>query len=115
MVLTALRKADDKSYQPMIYCSDVDFASAMEITKCCMEHSFLLSTSLPDNATGMLPVRKSKQMQAMLDLLPDTFTFKEALEAGTSLGICKSSVYKFLAKAIGVKIEKMELRIYRKL
>jgi len=80
-----------------------------------MEHSFLLSTTLPDNATGMLPVRIARQMQVMLDLLPDTFTLKEALEAGTSLGICKSSVYKFLAKAIGVKIEKLEPGIYRKL
>ncbi len=115
MVLTALRKADDKGYQPMIYCSDVDFNAAMEITKCCMEHSFLLSTTLPDNATGMLPMRIARQMQVMFDLLPDTFTLKEALEAGASLGINKRSIYKFLAKAVGVKIEKLEPGVYRKL
>lgn len=115
MVLTALRKADDKSYQPMIYCSDDDFNTAMEITKCCIEHSFLMSTTLPDNATNMLPPRKAKQMQAFLDLLPNPFTLKQALEAGAKLGISKSSVYKYLAKAIGIKIEKLEPGVYRKL
>lgn len=115
MVLTALRKAGDKSYQSTIYCSDVDYTTAMEITKCCMEHSFLLSTTLPDDATGMLPLRKPQRMQEMLDLLPDTFTLKEALEAGASLGIDKRTIYKYLAKAIGVTIERIETGRYRKL
>jgi len=115
MVLTALRKAEDKSFQTIHYCTEMDYKIATEIICCCLEHSFLLSTTLPDDRTGMLPIRIAQPMQAMFGKLPSPFTLKQALEIGETLHIKKRTLYAYLKKADGIKIEKLAPGVYRKL
>ena len=115
MILAALRKAEDKSYQSIIYCTEMDFNIAMEITSCCIEHSFLLTTTLPDERTGMLAARNPKPMLDLFNNLPDPFTLKQALEVSERLHIKKRTLYVYLKKAEENKIEKIAPGRYRKL
>ena len=115
MILAALRKAETKSEESLIYCSDIDFPIAMEITSCCIEHSFILSTTLPDEQTGMLKARNPKPMMELFNNLPNPFTLKEALEVAETLHIKKRTLYVYLKKAERKMIEKIAPGYYKKL
>jgi len=115
MILAALRKAETKSEESLIYCSDIDFQIAMENTSCCIEHSFILSTTLPDEQTGMLKARNPKPMMELFNNLPNPFTLKEALEVAERLHIKKRTLYVYMKKAERKMIEKIAPGYYKKL
>lgn len=115
MILAALRKAETKSEESLIYCSDIDFQIAMENTSCCIEHSFILSTTLPDEHTGMLKARNPKPMMELFNNLPNPFTLKEALEVAERLHIKKRTLYVYMKKAERKMIEKIAPGYYKKL
>lgn len=50
-VLTALRKVESRWYVKEYICADEDFHTAMAMTEVLLEHSLLLSSSLPGLAT----------------------------------------------------------------
>jgi hypothetical protein len=47
MIFTAIRKFSTNDYHKEIYCSDVDFESALTLTKTYLQHSVIMFTNLP--------------------------------------------------------------------
>jgi hypothetical protein len=108
-------KAEDKNPAKVVYCTDDDFNTALAIVECCIEHSYLLSTSLPQTPTGTIPMTEPRPAVKLLNELKDIFTTKEAVAAGAKLGMSKRKVLRLLKSAINIYITKVEKGVYRKI
>ena len=83
-ILTALRKCEDKMYGAHDYvCTDVDFRTAEQIIMVLIEHSLLLSSSLPEMGVKSKPLKDFYSYQPSLDLMGDEFKFCEFIEKGS--------------------------------
>ena len=98
-VLTVFRKVEDYPQAAEYVCTDTDFRSAMLVTQTLLEHSLLLSTSLPDNIRAISALKKPHRLQAVLETLPEKFTYKMFVDAADAQGIPLSSAKRILSKA----------------
>lgn len=113
-VLTVFRKVEDYPQAAEYVCTDTDFRSAMLVTQTLLEHSLLLSTSLPDNIRAVSALKKPHRLQAVLGKLPEKFSYKMFIEAADSLGIPLSSAKRILRKAVQSQILDKEDKRYSK-
>ena len=71
-VLTVFRKVEDYPQAAEYVCTDTDFRSAMLVTQTLLEHSLLLSTSLPDNIRNAASAPASAPRQETVGTLEAT-------------------------------------------
>ena len=113
MIFSALRKFENNSRNKEIYCSDVDFKTALALTKVYLEHSLMMFNNLPKQGEqGVFKSSKNKQM--FFDALPDSFQRKEAVELGETFGMKVRSVDAFLQICIGKYLEQPKSGFYKK-
>jgi hypothetical protein len=114
MIFSAIRKFETNSHDKKIYCSDVDFKTALALTKVYLEHSIMMFNNLPKQ--GEQGVFKSgKNKQKFFDALPESFQRKEAVEIGEMFDMKPRSVDSFLQTCIGKYLEQPKPGFYKKM
>lgn len=98
-VLTMLRKGESRWYAKEYICTDEDFHAAMSMVGVLIEHSLLLSSSLPEVALKSLPLQRFYRIRAVLDRLKATFLYKEFVAAAMESGVSESTAKRLLKRA----------------
>ena len=113
-VLTALRKCECAWSMPEYTCTDDDFHTAMQITEVLLEHSLLLSTSLPGNSNKPRPLQAFFRIRPVLEHLTNRFTFTEFVNEAAKEGVPLSTAKRLLAKVVKLLLVEKEGDVYRK-
>ncbi len=95
MVLTAIRKGESKSEEKDWVISDDDFNAAFHIGTVCLQHTYLVSTSLKKSKKN-LHYKMPFTLQKLFAEMPERFKRAEIREEGTVREISKSSVDRLL-------------------
>lgn len=93
MILTGLRKYENKNTNPTIACDDLDFDIAFKLIEVYKVHAIEMFRRLPKTVKSI-----GDKCKQFFYSLPKAFQRKEALELGKSLEIAERTVDKFLAK-----------------
>ncbi|WP_339888930.1 DUF3987 domain-containing protein [uncultured Flavobacterium sp.] len=114
MLFTAIRKYVSNDYHTEVYCSDVDFETALTLTRTYLQHSVIMFTNLPKQ--GEQGVFKSgSNKKQFLEALPSKFQRKEAVEIAKRFNIGERSVGSFLKSCLGKYLSQAEYGIYCKM
>ena len=113
MIFTAIRKFTTNDYHKEIYCSDIDFETALTLTKTYIQHSVIMFTNLPKQGEQG-PFKSGENKKKFFDALPNKFQRKEAIEIGKKFDIGERSVGNFLKSCLGKYLEQPEYGFYRK-
>ncbi len=86
MVLSAIRKFENGDLSLNVTCEEVDFNIALELIDVYIQHSLLMYKNLPkqENAHA-LQIAPTKTV--FLEMLPEAFKRKEAIDIAISIGI----------------------------
>lgn len=114
MIFTAIRKFATNEHHKEIYCSDIDFETALTLTKTYIQHSVIMFTNLPKQGEQG-PFKSGENKKKFFDALPDKFQRKEAIEIGKKFDIGERSVGNFLKSCLGKYLEQPEYGFYRKI
>ena len=113
MIFTAIRKFVTNEHHKEVYCLDIDFETALTLTKTYIQHSIIMFTNLPKQGEQG-PFKSGENKKMFLDALPDKFQRKEAIEIGKKFDIGERSVGNFLKSCLGKYLEQPEYGNYRK-
>lgn len=111
---TIFRKWDDYRFAKEYTCTDDDFRAAMLIGRTLLEHSLLLSTSLPDSQQPPVAMHRFYRLDEMLAALPDTFSYSDFLTRAQKLKVSRSSAKRLLKNAVGLQYVDKENDMYSK-
>ena len=101
MLLTALRKAEEKNEQVKVRVSETDFEIAMMFTLVFAEHIKALASLLPESKAR--PEFKDNDICAKFFYrLPDTFETTVALELAESMGLKERTVKRYLSNWVRI-------------
>lgn len=114
-LLTAIRKYEQRSVAKQCICTDVDFRTALSLVQTMLVHSLRVSTMLENQRGKRKPMRVFRQMQEVLDKLPQEFTHKQFIEAAVQEGRSVSTAKRSLDKAIELQLVEKTDRNYRKM
>jgi|GEM_PF-4690439 len=114
MILSCIRAWEEQNDSQEIICKDEDFENAMKLIMTCLEHSNLLSTSFKKDNEGTQKLTNPFKGKKLLSLLPDHFTFSEAIAIGATMDLSRSTVYRYLSKAVGVYFDYVPRQGYTK-
>lgn len=113
MLFTAIRKFKANDYHKEIFCSDIDFETALSLIKVYLQHSIIMFENLPKQ--GEQSVFKSGQNKKLFfEALPDNFQRKKAIEIAKGFNISERSVGTFLKSCLGKFLDQPEYGFYRK-
>ncbi len=113
MIFTAIRKFVTNEHHKEVYCLDVDFETALTLTKTYIQHSVIMFTNLPKQGEQG-PFKSGENKKKFFDALPNKFQRKEAIEIGKKFDIGERSVGNFLKSCLGKYLEQPEYGNYRK-
>ena len=99
MVLTAIRKFEERHPGEVMICEDDDFESAMSLTKMYFEHGFFIYDRLPTSTNNKLKM-KNENKQLFYDNLPNRFQRKEAIVIARKIPVPKRSADRYLEKLL---------------
>ena len=113
-VLTVFRKWEDYRYAKEYGCTDEDFHTAMDIIRTLIEHSLLLSTSLPDTTQPPVSMHRFHRLDEILSSLSRKFTYTEFVQTVENTGMSESTGKRLLRKALKLQCLVKEENGYRK-
>ena len=113
MIFTAIRKFTDKDYHKEVYCLDVDFETALTLTKVYLQHSIIMFNNLPKQGEQG-PFKSGQNKKQFLETLPEHFQRKEAIELAKRFNIGERSVDTFLKACLGTYLELVKTGFYKK-
>ena len=114
MVFTALRKFENGDTSSTVFCADEDFNAAILLSKVYIEHSVMIFNTLAD-AEQEEKFKPTTNKEKLIDLLPETFSRKQAIEEGAKLSLSPRTVDGLLQKLVPSRLEKIKDGLYRKL
>lgn len=114
VILTIFRKWDDYRYAKEYCCTDVDFRTAMDIIRTLVEHSLLLSTSLPDTNQPPVSMHRFHRLDEILSSLSKEFTYTDFVQSVQNTGMSESTGKRLLQKALKLQYVVKEENGYRK-
>ena len=114
MIFTAIRKFVTNEHHKEVYCLDIDFETALTLTKTYVQHSIIMFTNLPKQGEQG-PFKSGQNKKKFFDALPDKFQRKEAIEIGKKFDIGERSVGNFLKSCLGKYLEQPDYGNYRKI
>ena len=114
MIFTAIRKFVTNEHHKEVYCLDIDFETALTLTKTYIQHSIIMFTNLPKQGEQG-PFKSGQNKKKFFDALPDKFQRKEAIEIGKKFDIGERSVGNFLKSCLGKYLEQPDYGNYRKI
>lgn len=103
-VLTALRKCECAWSMTEYVCTDDDFDTAMQLTEVLLEHSLLLSTSLPGDRQKPRPLQAFYRIRPVLNELGKYFTYSEFVGKAGRHGVSVSAAKRLLKKLLAIKV-----------
>lgn len=103
-ILTVFRKWDDFRHAKEYRCSDTDFTTALDIVRVLLEHSLLLSTSLPATSRPPKAMKKFHSLDVVIEKLSRKFSFTEFIQSAINCGYSESTGKRLLKKAIEQKL-----------
>jgi hypothetical protein len=113
MIFTAIRKFDTKDHHKEVYCSDLDFETALTLIKIYLQHSIIMFENLPKQEEG--GVFKSRQNKKLFfDALPQRFTRGEAIELAKNFNMAERTTGTLLKKCLGTHLAQPEYGVYEK-
>lgn len=113
-ILTALRKCECAFTMLEYRCTDEDFQTAMQLIEVLMEHSLLLSSSLPSTNKRVRPLKAYFRLAPVLDQLKQKFTYQEFMQEVHRQQFPDSTAKRLLSKAVLDKMIDKEEDGYRK-
>lgn len=113
-ILTIFRKWEDYRYAKEYCCTDADFRMAMDIVRTLVEHSLLLSTSLPDTNQPPVSMHRFHRLDEILSSLSKEFTYTDFVRSVQNTGMSESTGKRFLQKALKLQYIVKEENNYRK-
>lgn len=113
-ILTIFRKWEDYRYAKEYCCTDADFRMAMDIVRTLVEHSLLLSTSLPDTNQPPVSMHRFHRLDEILSSLSKKFTYTDFVRSVQNTGMSESTGKRFLQKALKLQYIVKEENSYRK-
>lgn len=113
MIFTAIRKFATNDYHKELYCSDIDFETALTLTKTYIQHSIIMFTNLPKQREQG-PFKSGENKKKFFDALPNKFQRKEAIEIGKRFDIGERSVGNFLKLCLGKYLTQPKTGFYEK-
>ena len=114
MIFTAIRKFVTNEHHKEVYCLNIDFETALTLTKTYIQHSVIMFTNLPKQGEQG-PFKSGENKKKFFDALPNKFQRKEAIEIGKKFDIGERSVGNFLKSCLGKYLEQPEYGNYRKI
>lgn len=99
-VFTALRKAESRWCVKDYICTDKDFHAAMAMAEVLIEHSLLLSSSLPGLALKARPLQQFHKVLLVLSRLKYHFSYKDFVSAAMEYGASESTAKRLLRRAL---------------
>ena len=114
MIFTAIRKFVTNEHHKEVYCLDIDFETALTLTKTYIQHSIIMFTNLPKQGEQG-PFKSGENKKMFLDALPDKFQRKEAIEIGKKFDIGERSVGNFLKSCLGKYLKQPKTGFYEKI
>ena len=100
MIFTAIRKYDSKDRNKEIYCSDIDFETALALTETYIQHSVIMFNNLPKQGEKG-PFKSGENKKKFFEALPVKFQRKEAIEIAKKFNMSERSVDSFLKDCLG--------------
>jgi hypothetical protein len=113
MIFTAIRKFEARDYHKEVYCLDIDFETALTLTKTYIQHSIIMFTNLPKQGEQG-PFKSGENKKKFFDALPNKFQRKEAIEIGKKFDIGERSVGNFLKSCLGKYLTQPKTGFYEK-
>lgn len=113
MILTALRKYDERWSFHEITCSDEDFRRAMGITEVLLHHSLTLFTTLRKEAGSPVEMRHYFRVLEALETLPSQFRYTDLMDALRSSGITLSTAKRIRSRLLAMQVIEQEGDVYR--
>jgi hypothetical protein len=114
MILTSIRKYENRDKTTKIECLDQDFESALSLIEVYLQHSVAMFNNLPKQETqGSFKAGANKKL--FFDALPTKFSLKEAIELGLNFDMQSRTVSSFLNSCLGNYLHKPKFGNYEKL
>jgi hypothetical protein len=113
MIFTAIRKFETKDHHKEVYCSDIDFETALTLIKTYLQHSIIMFENLPKQEEGGV-FKSGQNKKLFFDALPQRFTRGEAVELAISFNIAERTVGTFLKSCLGKYLQQPEYGVYEK-
>jgi hypothetical protein len=114
MLFTAIRKFKSNDYHKEIFCSDIDFETALALIQVYLQHSIIMFENLPKQESGGV-FKSGKNKKLFFDALPKRFIRKEAIELAKSFNIGERSVGTLLKNCLGTHLIQPEYGVYEKI
>lgn len=113
MLFTAIRKFKTNDHHKEIFCSDVDFETALALIHVYLQHSIIMFENLPKQGEQG-PFKSGENKKLFYDALPNDFQRKEAIDIAKNFSIKERTVDNFLKSCLGKYLIKSDTGIYRK-
>jgi hypothetical protein len=113
MIFTAIRKFVTNEHHKEVYCLDIDFETALTLTKIYIQHSVIMFTNLPKQGEQG-PFKSGQNKKLFFEALPSKFQRKEAIEIGKKFDIGERSVGNFLKSCLGKYLTQPKTGFYEK-
>jgi hypothetical protein len=114
MIFTAIRKFDTNDHHKEVYCSDIDFETALTLIKTYLQHSIIMFENLPKQEEGGV-FKSGQNKKLFFDALPRRFTRGEAIELAKNFNIAERTAGTFLKSCLGRYLEQPEYGVYEKI
>ena len=114
MIFTAIRKFATNDHQKEIYCSDIDFETALTLIRTYLKHSIIMFENLPKQGEQG-PFKSGENKMKFFEALPNKFQRKEAVEIAAKFDIGERSVGNFLKSCLGKYLKQPKIGVYEKL
>lgn len=100
-VMTALRKAEDELWaMDDRYCTDEDLDAALAVSAVLLEHTLLLSSSLPGHEERVRPLKSFARLRPVLEAMGTMFTYSELAAEAERQGLPESTMRRLLKRAV---------------
>ena len=114
MLFTAIRKFKNKDHIKNVFCSDVDFETALNLINVYLQHSVIMFENLPKQGEGGV-FKSGQNKQRFFDALPNDFQRKDAIEIAKQFNMSERSVATFLKFCLGQYLTQPKTGFYLKI
>jgi hypothetical protein len=114
MLFTAIRKYKTDDYHKEVFCSDIDFETALALIRVYLKHSIIMFENLPKQGEQG-PFKSGENKKLLYDALPNEFQRKEAVEMAINFNIKERTVDNFLKACLGKYLIKSDTGLYKKM
>ena len=113
MILTGLRKFEEKWSFYEMKCGEEDFRIAMAVMGVLLRHSLMLSTSFQKQKVSVGAMRNYFSVRRALESLPSEFRYNELIDALVSEGLSKPTAKRARHRLLKMQVIVQEGNVYR--